>query len=385
LNILIIHNRYGHFSGEEAVVENQVRLLAENGHHVTLFTRSSDEIPGLKLKQVTAFFSGLRNTHSIRMLKEHLAARKFDIAHIHNLYPLISPAILPVLSSHRIPVVMTVHNYRLVCPNGLFFTHGNICEKCSGGREWHCITNNCEKTLFKSSGYALRNWYARINRFYNDNVSLYLCLTGFQRDKLIANGFSEEKTVVLPNSLNVVPSPVTGPTGHSYIAFAGRISREKGAHVVMDTARTLPGVPFKLAGSPDKSFISKLSVPSNVEFTGSLNNEEIRSFYRNASALVVPSIWYEGFPMVTLEAMQHSLPIIAPDLGGFPEIVEDGVNGLLFNPGDADDLAAKIRILWNDDELCSKLGENGFIKLQTQYSPEVYYQKLMDVYASLLA
>ena len=279
---------------------------------------------------------------------------------------------------------MTVHNYRLVCPNGLYFIHGEICEQCNGGREWNCILRNCENSLYKSTGYAARNWWARVKRSYLDNVDAFLCLTSFQKEKLAQNGFPPEKLHVLPNFMDAPDPGISSIETGTYAIFVGRLNRQKGIDLLLSAASANPDIPFKAAGEPDPVFLSQQSLPANVELTGHLPPADLHRVVGQSRFLVFTSRSYEGFPMVFLEAMKHRLPVIAPNMAGFPEIIEDGVNGLLFSPGDANDLAAKIRILWEDKELCSRLGHNGFMKLQENYSPEVYYRKLMDVYNSLL-
>ena len=203
MKILLIHNKYGKFSGEEAVVESQIKLLNANGHHVITYFRSSEELEAMPNGKLKAFFNAFYNPKSISAIKALITTEKPDLVHIHNLYPLISPTILPVIKKMGIPIVMTVHNYRLLCPNGLFFNKGEICEKCTGAlKELNCITNNCERSLFKSSGYAARNFWARKKDYYLNNVDLFLCLTEFQKKKLVTNGFNKEKCDVLPNFYN---------------------------------------------------------------------------------------------------------------------------------------------------------------------------------------
>ncbi len=166
MKICLVHNEYGTFSGEEAVVASQVGLLEKHGHTVCQFTRSSTEIPQMKFGPLQALCSGIYNPFSVQSFRRFLSDLRPDLVHIHNLYPLISPAVLHVCKEFSLPVVMTLHNYRLMCPNGLFMVNGTICEKCRGGRELWCLLNNCEGNLGKSLGYALRNYIARIRKSY---------------------------------------------------------------------------------------------------------------------------------------------------------------------------------------------------------------------------
>ncbi len=384
MKILFIHNKYGKYSGEEAVVDGQIDLLLKNGHQVCTYFRSSEELKEIAFGKFKAFFTALYNPVSIRELTKIIEGENPDIIHIHNLYPLISPAVLRLIRKYDIPVVMTVHNYRLVCPNGLFYNQKEICESCSGGREWNCIKNNCENSLFKSTGYALRNWFARFRKYYLDNVDCFACLTEFQKGKLVADGYPKERIVVIPNMYNqqVHDSDKDGKGG--YMAVVGRVSPEKGIPVLLDAARFLPDIPFKIAGGIREGYSKQLNIPSNVQFLGNLNKEELDSFYLNAKVLIHSSRVYEGFPMVFPEAMNHKLPIIAPNMAGYPEIVEHNYNGLLFEPGDSLDLAKKIKELWYDGQKCNLLGENGHKRMLKNYTSNSYFEKLSGLYFSLL-
>jgi len=398
MKILLLHNSYGQFSGEEAVVEMQKILLEAHGHTVECYSRSSAGIKGPGGK-INAFFSGFYNARSIREVREMISGGQPDIVHIHNLFPLISPAILPLIKSLNNPsthqlinssahqlisspakLVMTIHNYRLICPNGLFFTHDEICERCSGGREWNCILHNCEYSALKSTGYALRNLWARRRRFYLDNVDAFLCLTEFQKIKLTENGFPGERCHILPNFVTPATALTQEFSKPGYVLFAGRLNTQKGFGLLAQAASLIPDIPVRVAGEGKPDYLKTLSIPVNMELKGKLDTARMNATYQEAAFLVFPVRSYEGFPMVFPEAMQHRLPVIAPDMAGFPEIIEDGVNGLLFKPGDAADLASKIRLLWENKDLREKLGRAGERKLQTEYSAEVYYKKLMDVY-----
>jgi len=383
MNILFIHNKYGRYSGEEAVVEGQVKLMQDHDHETAVYYRSSEEITGI-WREAGAFVSGFYNAKAVRDISRLTRAgqpgtsRVPSVVHIHNLYPLISPAVLPVIPP-EIPVVMTVHNYRLICPNGLFFTHGEICEKCAGGHEGRCVERNCERSFFKSLGYALRNQWARKKRYYYDRVDMFLCLTEFQRNKLVEAGFSAERCKVIPNFCEAGTELIhTGDGRH--VLFAGRLNQQKGFDLLIEAAERLPGIPFRVAGNADAGWIKKIHIPDNTVLTGNLAPDQLEAAFREARFLVFTSRSYEGFPMVILEAMRAGIPVIAPNMAGFPEMVEDGVNGLLFVPGDAADLAAKIRVLWEDRALCRRMGENGYQQLKSHYSPEAYYRQLMEVY-----
>ena len=386
MKILIIHNKYGKYSGEEAVVDAQIDLLRANGHQVITYFRSSEELETMPNGKIKAFFTAFYNAKVINEIKKRIAKEKPNLVHVHNLYPIISPAILPEIKKLGIPIVMTIHNYRLLCPNGLFFTNGSVCEKCTGfGKELNCITNNCEGSVFKSTGYALRNLWARTSKYYLNNIDAYLCLTEFQKNKLVDNNFDANKCFVIPNMYSKNIKDVEYHIkDRNYIAFAGRISPEKGIPLLLEAAKKLSHINFQLAGKMRKGYEKALELPNNVTLRGMLNAEEMETFYINARLYLHTSICYEGFPMVFPEAMAYKLPIIAPKMAGYPEIAENNFNGLLFKPNNAEDLVKMIMSVWQDEEKLKRLGLNGFNKMKEQYNSDAYFHLLHSCYTNLI-
>ena len=386
MKILIIHNKYGKYSGEEAVVDAQIDLLKVKGHQVITYFRSSEELKTMPIGKAKAFFTAFYNKKVINEIISLINNEKPNIVHVHNLYPIISPAILPEIKKMGLPIAMTIHNYRLLCPNGLFFTNGSICEKCTGlGKELNCITNNCEGSILKSTGYALRNFWARTNKYYLNNIDAYLCLTEFQKNKLVDNNFDAKKCFVIPNMYSKNIQDVEYPIkDRHYIAFAGRISPEKGIPLLLEAAKQLPQIEFHIAGKMRNGYKDELQIPENVILRGMLNAEEMKTFYTNARLYLHTSVCYEGFPMVFPEAMAHKLPIIAPKMAGYPEIAEDEFNGMLFESNNAESLTKVILSIWDDGEKLKRLGLNGFNKMKVKYNSVSYYELLQSVYYRLL-
>jgi len=378
VKILMVHNEYSIFTGEEAVVQGLLRLLGSRRHEIIPFIRSSTEIPHMRFGKYKAFCNGIYSFSSKRTFRKLLSAHKPDIVHIHNVFPFISPSILCECKKAAIPVVMTVHNYRLFCPTGLYMINGQICEKCNDGEYW-CVLRNCTGSLAKSIGYALRNYVARKRRLYLDNVSIYVALTKFQRQRLIRGGFPADRTFVIPNMFERDGTAVPEKLGW-YVGYVGRISPEKGVETLITAARMYPDISFKAAGSYDRMLHLLAEAPPNFEFCGHLDNQKLEAFYSNSRIIVLCSICYEGFPSVLVEAMIHSKPVSCSRIGGLPEIVDDGVTGLLFEQSNADELAEKIRYLWDRPDLCRKMGEAGREKALREYSPQRYYERLMEVY-----
>jgi len=307
-----------------------------------------------------------------------------DVVNIHNLYPFISPAILFYLRRKGIPIVMTIHNFRLMCPTGLFMRGGMPCEDCLHGREWNCVRHNCEHSMIKSIGYALRNWVARVSGSYLNCVDRYACITDFQRRKMILAGFPAERIEVIPNFMEQKEEPQY--TTGEYVGYSGRLSYEKGVDLIFEVARRHPEIPFVFAGesrkerTPDGKWQTYDSKLPNVRLAGYLNGEELAAFYQNARFTVMASRWYEGFPMTILDAAGFAKPTIGPDQSGFREIISyspqsetvSGIGrhntGMLFRPLDADDLEQKIVWLWKHQDVVTQMGQNAFRRLNNKYT-----------------
>ena len=314
-----------------------------------------------------------------KLIKEH----RPNVAHVHNVFPWISPSILPECRRAGVPVVMTVHNYRLVCPNGLHMPKGrhDICEKCCGGREYWCVLRNCEQSTFKSLGYALRTFTARRLGFFTKNVTLFACLTEFQRRRLVAERYPADRMTVIPNTYTADACTAENCRANgSFVGYVGRISQEKGMQLLLDAARRLPEISFKLAGNYDSMPELLDEAPTNVTFLGNVTQKALGEFYHQCRILLLCSTCFEGFPMTIVEAMAHAKPVIASRIGGIPEIVDDGETGLLFEPGNAELLTQRIQYLWDRPELCRKMGQAGREKAIREYSPEKHYERLMAVY-----
>lgn len=381
MKVLLVHNDYGKYSGEEAVVDKMAGMLPPIGYEVAQLRMTTADARESLMGKIRGFVSGIYCPGGVKAMREAIRRESPDVVNVHNLYPFISPAALKECRKADVPVVMTVHNFRIMCPTGLFMRDNRPCEMClERGNEWGCVKYNCEHSRLKSIGYAARNAVARIGRYYRDYVDMFACITDFQRRKLIQAGFPPEKIVVIPNSMDV--PPLTDCEAGNYVAYSGRISREKGVDMIIEAARRHPDIPFKLAGAVrDTDLVADL--PSNVELAGYLSGEKLRDFYANARFFVMASRWYEGFPMTILEAARFAKPIVAPDHGGFTEIIgrgEDAI-GMLFAPGNIDSFDEMVASLWGDLIKTQLLGAKSYVKLEKQYSTGV----VVDKWNTLLA
>jgi len=380
MKVLQLYNQYRSlFGGEETVVRLIARLVEKSGGEARLLMRSSRGLDQSFRGRARAFASGIYNPFAYRDVMDYLTSFRPDIAHVHNLYPLFSPSVLVALRRSGVPVVMTVHNHFHTCPRADHLCKGRICERCVGGREYHCALHNCRDNFIESVGYAARSATARKFRLFVDNVAVVIALNQFAKNRLVKAGFDAERIVVLPNMVDVPDNPTDASQGR-YAVFSGRMSPEKGVATLLEAARRTPEIPIRLVGGGPTLGEHMAEAPSNATFLGQIAENGVREEYRGARLLVVPSQWFEGCPLVILEAMSHGLPVIASRIGGLPEIVDDGVSGLLFDPGDPRDLAERIHRLWSDPGLCRRMGAAGRHKVEREFSLSAYWKRLEAIY-----
>ncbi len=387
MKILVVHNDYGQYSGEEAVVDQFIADYREHGYMVEVFRRSSSTSRNTLRGKIHGFFSGIYSVSGVRTMKRILLQYRPDVVHIHNLYPFISPPALFTCHKAEIPVVMTVHNYRLMCPTGLFLRDGHPCEAClQHHSEWRCLWHNCEKSLLRSLGYAARNTVARQWRIYTRCVDYFCCLTNFQQRKLAEYGIDTEKLRVFPNYINISYPPaheMGNTTQERFVGYVGRLSYEKGYDLLLEIARRHPEIPFRLAGTfREGNIICDLP---NVTLCGPLDKEHLSIFYQESAFIVIPSRCYEGFPMVLLEASIHKKPCIAPNQGAFPELIHKGeaATGLLFAPGDIENLEQQVVKLWNNPEQIDLWGAKAYHNVTTYYNKAVINAQWFDFIESI--
>jgi len=384
MRILYVHNDYGAPSGEEAAAEGLAQLLIDHGHEVFWFRRSSSEISGSVAGQIKAFFTGIYNPFAARALGRKLDEVKPDLVQVQNIYPLLSPAIFRTIKRRGIPIVMRCPNYRLFCPNGLNLVNGQVCEKCLGfGREAWCILKNCEGSVFKSTGYALRNAWARITRSIVQNVDMFIIQTEFQRQKFVERGIAESRIGIVPGFVSRNGTIEPKEPG-DLVSFIGRVSPEKGIEDFLIAAGRLPEIPFAVAGSENGMPGIREQSPTNVQWHGFLTCDKLDDLYCRSRIVVVPSRWYEGFPNVIAQAMVWARPVVATRIGAMTSIIDDKKTGFLVEVGDSGDLAATLESLYRDRALCNRMGQAGRKKALAEYSSESIYDALTTIYEKAL-
>jgi len=311
-----------------------------------------------------------------------------NIAHIHNIYHQISPSILQILKKRNIPVVMTLHDYKIFCPNYRFFSKGKICEKCKGKRYYNCILNMCLKESWGASlSAALGAYYHDFLKLYRD-VDLFIAPSEFMYRKAIEYGMDKEKVLFLPHSIDLsqfMPKENKG----KYILYVGKLSWEKGIKTFVESLKFVPSIQARIIGDgPQLNEMKKLASEyglANVDFLGKQAKEDLARIMSEALFVVVPSEWNEPSGLVIYEAFASGKPVIASRVGGIPELVENEVNGLLFQPGNARELASKIEYLAGNPEKVKLFGDNAFQKITQVNNLKKHAMRIRSEYEKLIS
>lgn len=381
MKILLVHNRYQQAGGEDSVVAAEANLLAEHAHDVELWSVDNKDLPGGLVGKIKTALSTTYSPASREIARDKLRRFRPDVVHVHNFFPQISPSIYDACRDEGVPVAQTLHNYRLICPGAMLMRDGKVCEQCLAGSPYQAAWYGCYRSSklgslvvahMVASHRQLGTWQQKVDRF--------IALTEFAKHKFVEAGFPADKISVKANFLHdpLQDSPRPAPTDPGFALFVGRISQEKGIKTLLKAWSLLNDVALlKVAGAGP---LDDLLNQPNVAALGRQNTAEVSDLMRQAAFLVLPSEWYEGFPLVLVEAFAHGLPVLASRLGSMADIVEDGITGLLFTPGDADDLAAKAKWLLDHPLETQKLGENARRKFLENYTAERNYAELLGIY-----
>jgi glycosyltransferase involved in cell wall biosynthesis len=384
MRALLLHNHYQHPGGEDAVFAAESLLLRQHGHEVAEYTEDNRGVNGMArgILAARAIWSGPTR----RRLTELLRESKFDIAHFHNIFPLISPSAYSACRESKVPVVQTLHNYRLLCPAATFFRHGGVCEECLGKpAAWPAVLHGCYRgsraqSATAASVVAIHRWL----KTWHQQVNVYIALTEFAKRKFVEGGFPSQQIYVKPNF--VYPDPGQGTGNTEWALFVGRLSAEKGIWTVLEAWRRLRGIPLKLKIVGDGPLMNQILAfvrehkLDSVEILGRRAQEDLRPIMKAAKVLIVPSLCYETFGLVVGEAFACGVPVIASRLGAIAELVEEGDTGLLFRAGDAADLADKVHLALDQNDAVCRMRENARKAYQEKYTAERNYKMLMKIY-----
>lgn len=383
MRILIVHNFYQQPGGEDEVFRNECEMLRQDGQNVRAICISNAGIGGLAAK-VRAALSSIYSYSSYRRIRKEIDSFRPDIVHVHNFFPLVSPSVFFACRRSGVPAVLTLHNYRIVCPTALLMHDGEVTERSLTHGPWWGVSKKvyrnstlgtaalaCSIALHRSLG----TWTRRVSRF--------IALTEFAASKFERAGLPRRAIAVKPNFVDA-PESLRGQTPAGFL-FVGRLSREKGVCVLAEAMKRedVGGAFVRVAGvGPTQADLQGVR---GVELLGHLEKQSVFREMLSAQALVVPSLWYEGFPMVIVEAYARGLPVIASRLGALAEVVEDGVTGLLFEPGCAEDLAQKMRWMIDNPERCIEMGRAARARYDSSYTQQINCMQLLKIYAAAIS
>ncbi|MFE2511574.1 glycosyltransferase [Streptomyces naganishii] len=392
MRVLVVHNRYASAqpSGENKVVDQEVELLRSGGHQVELFERRSDDIASRSLLGKAALPLLVPWNPAVRsQLAARLRAERPDVVHIHNVFPLISPAVLAACADADVPAVATLHNYTQVCPPGTLQRGGRPCTDCVGGTPLPAVRHGCYRDsrlatvpLAVSLSVNRRRWWTGVERF--------LCISAAQREVLVRSGMPAQRLAV---KHNFVPDPgVRRPGPGRHLLYLGRLAEAKGVRLLMAAWDEIAagggvGVPLVIAGTgPLEREVSAWAAGrDDVRYAGLYDQEQCRRAVAEAVAVVAPSTWLEAFGLVAVEAMAAGVPAVAAGHGAFTELVEDAVTGLLHRPGDAASLASCLRRITASPGLGRELGQAARRRYERDFSPAVGLERLLEEYRTAIA
>lgn len=393
MHVLVVHNRYSSAqpSGENRVVDQEVELLRAAGHRVEVFERRSDDIAGRSLLGKAKVPLLVPWNPSVRTeLAARLRAERPDVVHVHNVFPLLSPAVVAACADAGVPAVATLHNYTQICPPGTLQRDGRLCTECVGSTvPLPAVRHGCYRDsrlatvpLAVSLTVNRRRWWSGVRRFF--------CISAAQREVLVRSGMPPERLAV---KHNFVPDPGGCRTGDGeHLLFLGRLAEAKGVRLLMAAWDELAaaggvGVPLVLAGAGPLADEVKdwAAGRDDVRYVGLYDPAQCQRAVARSVAVVAPSLALETFGLVVVEAMAAGVPAVAAAHGAFVELVDDGVSGLLHRPGDVASLAACLRAVTADPARNRELGRAGRRRYEQDFSPAVGLERLLDAYRSAIA
>jgi len=385
MKVLAVHNSYQQPGGEDQVFLAETALLEAYGHRMVRYTTHNDQIA--EMNHVALAVNTVWNSSTYQELRTLIHREQPDVAHFHNTFPLISPAGYYAAKAEGVPVVQTLHNYRLLCPNALFFRDGGVCKDCMGKAiTWPGVVHKCYRGSRAASGVVTAMLVThRALGTWTEIVDVYVALTEFARRKFIEGGLPAEKILVKPNF--IYPDPGPGEGGGGYALFVGRLSSEKGVGTLLAAWERLDRrIPLKVVGDGPlrEQAVEAANRHPCVEYLDHRPAEEVLALLKESTMLVFPSEWYEGFSRVVAEAFATATPIVAADIGMAAELVEHGHTGLRFLPGDPEDLAAQVRWFFSHPEEHTRMRREVRAEYEAKYTAQRNHQMLLGIYESAL-
>jgi len=383
--VLQVHTRYRQAGGEDSVVEAERALLSGAGLDVqqVIFDnadlREAESLAG----DIRLAAAAVWSRASERRVREALTASRAQVMHVHNTFSVASPSVYAAAASRGVPVVQTLHNYRLVCPAATAFRDGRPCTDCLGlPVPLPAVVHACVRgSRAQSAVAAITATVHRMRGTYGRDIAAYIALSEFQRALMIAGGVPSGRVSVIPNFLH--RDPGTGPDHRSGLLFAGRLTVEKGVRVLIEAAARVPTHVSLVGSGPLATDVEAAAHSGIVDYLGSQPHEAVMEHVRRAVAVVVPSVWFEGLPLVLLEAFASATPVIASRVGSLAELVDEGLTGLLVEPNDATALADRLAWAANHVDEMREMGSNARRRFEARYRADRHLESLRRLYDSV--
>jgi len=385
LRILLVHERYRQYGGEDAVFDAQVRLFQQRGHPVERVEVDNDEIDerGLRSRLELAAAT-IWSREGIRRVRRAVEAFGPDVVHVHNTFPLLSPAIYSPVRALGPAVVQTLHNYRLVCPSGILYRDGHPCQDCIGQPlRLPGIIHRCYRdSALASATVAAMLTVHRLRRTWRTDVDAFVALAEFARERLVDGGVPRSRTYVVPNF--VEDRGAAPESGGADVLFVGRLTEDKGVLTLLEAWQLADGAGggLRIAGDGPlrERVLAAADADATVTYLGAIPPERVRAEMSAARAVVVPSEWYEVCPMTVLEALAVGRPVIATRHGALAELITDGVTGLHVRPSDPRDLARSLKTLRQDAPRARAMGTAARQAFEARFTPDIAYSSLIGVF-----
>jgi glycosyltransferase involved in cell wall biosynthesis len=384
MRILMLHNRYQLRGGEDESTQAEALLLQQRGHDVDLVEWDNRNIAGESL--VATGINAIWSRQVYSDLRRRLEQTRYDVAHVQNFFPLISPAAHHAIHRTGVPLVQALRNYRLLCINGLFYRSSSPCTSCAGRLGLvPGILHRCYRgSRAGSFAAAAMLSFHRAIRTWKETVDVFYTLSGFASRKLVEGGLPEDKLTVKPNF--VYPDPGASSSERRSALFVGRLSPEKGVRTLIRAWRSLTDVPLRIIGDgPLGAFVEDaVAKLPHVEWLGQLDAAGVLQAMGSARFLVLPSEWYEPFGRTSIEAFSRGTPVIASAIGAMEEIVAHGETGLHFRAGDSRELAERARWAWEHPQDMAAMGRNARLEFEKRYAADSNYELLSEIYAQAI-
>jgi glycosyltransferase involved in cell wall biosynthesis len=382
MKLLLVHNRYQWVGGEDSVFEFEASLLERAGHKVHRLIISNDSIK-TAYDRIRTAWSLPWNSQGFRLVGDAIVRSSPDVMHVHNTFPLLSPSIYDAAATANVAVVQTLHNFRITCANGMLLRDGAPCEICLTKTPYNAFRFRCYRNSYFGS-FAVARLIAsqRSQKYSYSKVARFVALSEFSRSRFVLAGLPTEKITVKPNG--VMDHGIRNDGKGVAILFVGRLSVEKGVHTLINAARFIT-YPVRIVGDGPLRRNLEADAPPNVTFLGSIPRDRVIEEMGRARCLVLPSVWYEGFPVTLVEAYSSGLPVIAARLGSLIELVQDGVTGLHFAPNDVKELVDAVERITSNAGFAARLGRAARERYEARFTPERILRDLEAIYHSVAA